>query len=445
MLASSTLGPRLRRPLFAGLFSAIAVTHASIALAAPIELSAPIDVGATLPAIVEPPDGSGEFLDERRDDYAVAPRGSSMLVTWVEGNRDLYAAILDAEQGVVVPRFLVYSAETRLYAVRAVFADGAYRIAVGEQVGLYAATRLFSVDEAGTVGDDGTYGLEEQGLVECSPLALEARSTGLVLSCTSGVVVAFPKAGEPSTLFSPTSSPRMDIACRAAQCVAGFQLNDSNPLRNVALVALDDANTDPKPTFLGFRDATYARIAVALTGAGTLAVSWSYFLPPGDSNGQNREHIHGWFLAPDGTIRALDNLAEAPGIRDPRLATNGTSVALAYRANGGGSSIVALDADGAPRGETAVISTQPSLDIRLAASSDGSYALAYDDGARLFVRTARLDPKGEDTGAGGGTTTPTETSSGCAVAGGGASSSAGAALVVAFGASLVVRRRRRRG
>ncbi|MDC3980530.1 MYXO-CTERM sorting domain-containing protein [Polyangium jinanense] len=445
MLTYSTLGPRLRRPLFAGLFTAIAVTHASIALADPIELSAPIDVGATLPAISESPDGEAEFLDERRDDYAVAVHGSSMLVTWVEGVRDLYAAIVDAEQGVVVPRFLVYSAETRLYAVRAVFADGAYRIAVGDQEGLYTGTRLFAVDEAGAVGDPETYGLEEQGLVECGPLALEARSTGLVLSCANGPVAALPKAGEPSTLFWPTSSPLIDIACRAAPCVAGFQLNDSNPLLNVALATLDDANTDPKPTFLGFRDATYARIAVALTGAGTLAVSWSYILPPGSQNGENREHIHGWFLAADGSIRTLDNLAEAPGIRDPRLATNGTSVALAYRTNGGGSSIVALDADGAPRGETAVITTQPSLDIRLAASSDGSYALAYDDGARLFVRTARLDPKGEDPGPGGGTPTPTETSSGCAVAGGGASSSAGVALAVAFGASLVVRRRRRRG
>ncbi|MDI3288982.1 MYXO-CTERM sorting domain-containing protein [Polyangium sp. 15x6] len=441
MLAFSTLGPHFRRPLFAGLFSAIAITHASIALADPIELSAPIDVGATLPAISEPPGGQGEFLDERRDDYAVAVHGSSMLVTWVEGVRDLHAAIVDAEQGVVVPRFLVYSGETRLYAVRAVFADGAYRIAVGDLDGLNVGTRLFAVDEAGTVGDPETYGLAEQGLVECSPLALEARSTGLVLSCTNGPVAAIPKAGESSTLFWPTGSPLVDIACRAAPCVAGFQLNDSDPTLNVALATLDDANTNPKPTFLGFRDATYARIAVALTGVGALAVSWSYILPPGDQNGENREHIHGWFLAADGKIRTLDNLAEAPGIRDPRLATNGTSIALAYRTNGGSASIVALDADGAPRGETAVITTQPSLDIRLAASSDGSYALAYDDGAKLFVRTARLDPRGEDPGPGGGTTTPTETSSGCAVAG--ASSSAGAVLVVAFGASLVVRRRRR--
>ncbi|HVK70831.1 MAG TPA: hypothetical protein VM694_40530 [Polyangium sp.] len=439
MLAYSTLGPRLR-PLFAGLFSALAVTHASIALAETIEWSAPIDVGATLPAISEPPDGQGEFLDERRDDYAVAAHGASMLVTWVEGVRDLYAAIVDAEQGVVVPRFLVYSGETRLYAVRAVFADGAYRIAVGDLEGLDVGTRLFAVDEAGTVGDPETYGLAEQGLVECGPLALAARSTGLVLSCTNGPVAAITKA-ESSTLFWATGSPRVDIACRAGQCVAGFQLNGSDPSLNVALAALDDANTNPKPTYLGFRDATSARIAVALTGAGALAVSWSYFLPAGDSSGQNLEHLHGFFLAADGTIRALDNLAEAPGIRDPRLATNDTSIALVYRVNGGGSSIVALDAEGSPRGETAVITTQPSLDIRLAASSDGSYALAYDDGARLFVRRVRLDPPATTP-----TTTPTtETSSGCAVAGGGASSSAGASLVVAFGASLVVRRRWRRG
>ncbi|MDI1448345.1 MYXO-CTERM sorting domain-containing protein [Polyangium sp. 6x1] len=416
--------------------------HASVALADPITLSAPIDVGATLPAISEPPEGQGDYLDERRDDYAVAVHGSSMLVTWVEGARDLHAAIVDAEKGVVVPRFLVYSGETRLSAVRAVFADGAYRIAVGDQAGLYVGTRLFVVDEAGTVGDPETYGLAEQGLVECGPLALEARSTGLVLSCTTGPVVAIPQEGESSTLFWPTGSPRVNIACRDAPCVAGFQLNNANPLLNVALVALDDANMDPKPTFLGFRDATDARIALALTGAGTLAVSRSYFLPPGDGNGQNREHIHGWFLAADGTIRALDNLAEAPGIRDARLATNGTSIALVYRANGGGSTIVALDADGEPREETAVISTQPSLDVRLAASSDGSYALAYDDGARLFVRTARLDPPDATP-----TTTPTstETSCACAAAGDGASSSAGGVLAVAFGASLVVRRRRRRG
>lgn len=378
------------------LLSSAALALSANAAAGPIEVGDPVDVGATLdPA--DPPLAPND-PDEQRDDYAVAAGKTTVLATWVESFGQLYAALLDPSGSVVVPRFLVHET-ARLFSVRAVFTGDTYRIAVADVTNGYVGAQILSVSEAGAVVIDGEYGLANQGLVECQPAGLDHDGLLLIVPCEGGPIVSIAQNGDYQSIHWPSGSPHVEVGCRNGDCSAAFQQWPSGGAldRNVAVISLDDPTAEP--SYVGYRDANESRMAVAKTEGGTLIVSRSFLMPPGDANGEAREHLHGFFLHPDATVTSIDGIVEMDEIRDPRLATNGASVALAYRVNGGPTGLTMLDTAGQPLGESVELSTTPSMDVRLAAAPAGAYVVAYDSGSRLLVRTVGQATPPSDAGA----------------------------------------------
>lgn len=450
--------PKLPRPLVA---IASCISFAVLALPAhgqPIALSEPVDVGAALPMRAEPPDGNATELDEIRSDYAIAAGASTILVAWAEEPDAVVAAMLDEQGAVAVPPFVLRTGSILASTVRAAYVGDAYVVAANELVSGTVTVRLIRVDEGGTVLDDAEVGSSAGGLFDCPLASMAATQSGVAITCDRDAIHHFDVVTA-TALFGfhfPVNQGAgpAETHCVGNACVsAGSFVPPDDFTKNVALRSFDVASEPGEPVLLGYKDALGSRIAVVQTPAGVLAVSRSFQFPPGDIDGQSRERLHGYFST-SGEVTSIDTIVERPLVRDPRLATNGQSIALAYRTNAGPVGLAALTTSGEPRGDEAEIAASPAKDVRLAVMPSGAYAVAYDDAIRLMVRTATLDDPTSgagglggaagSTGAGGHEAeNDTSTDAGCACGVPAPEPPRGGALAAVVAALWLVRRRRR--